>query len=395
VTNETKTDSAVAAILGEANVAAETDAHAVDGVTPGIVATPANYDEVGRVLAHADANGLAVIPLGGRIHAGLGNLPARYDIGLDATRLGGVVEFEPADLTITVQAGMPLARLREVTAESGLMVPFDPAIPGEATVGGVLAADVWGAASCSLGTPRDFTIGMRVVTASGRLTRAGGKVVKNVAGYDLCKLYIGSVGTLGVIVEATFKTKPLPKAEAAVALAFESAVEACAAANRFHTTGLSVRSSRVVREDGVWVLDQRLAGMPSAVERSIREIRSAGAHHDAPLRAGVASAVVLRINAVPSKVAGLMEAAASATSSARIEAHPVTGACLVFAEGAGAIEMARGMSPTCVVQRCPAELKRGIDVFGGVPASFALMQAIKQQFDPKGTLSPGRFVGHL
>jgi glycolate oxidase FAD binding subunit len=103
----------------------------------------------------------------------------------------------------------------------------------------------------------------------------------------------------------------------------------------------------------------------------------------------------MRINAVPSKVAGLMEAIARALPTAQIEAHPVTGACHVVAEDAGAIEIVRRMNAACLVQRCPAELKRDIDVFGDQPSSLALMQAIKQQFDPNGTLSPGRFVGGL
>ncbi len=205
--------SNLASIVGRENVAPGTPEYAVDGLAPKSVIRPGTPDEVAGVMSYANANRLAVIPLGGRNHAGIGNLPERFDLTLDVSRLSQVVEFEPADLTITCQAGITLGALREATGAAGMVVPFDPALPGGATVGGVLAGALSGSARMSLGPPRDFTIGLRVVTADGKLTRAGGKVVKNVAGYDLCKLYIGSLGTLGVIVESTFKTVPLPQAE--------------------------------------------------------------------------------------------------------------------------------------------------------------------------------------
>ena len=167
---------------------------------------PATAEAAAAVIRHANAEKLAVIPVGGEQRAGPGNVPARYDIALDVSGLSAIVDYEPEDLTITCGASMTLGALREATAAAGQMVPFDPDISGEATIGGGLAADLWGPSRLSLGGPRDFTIGLRVITGDGLITRAGGRVVKNVAGYDLCKLYVGSLGTLAVITEANVQS---------------------------------------------------------------------------------------------------------------------------------------------------------------------------------------------
>jgi len=198
-------------IAGAENVRPGDDAFAVDGIAPLAVVRPATAEDAAAVIRHANATGLAVIPVGGKQRGGPGNVPARYDVALDMTALSTIVEYEPDDLTLTCGAGMTLGELRKAAAAAGQMVAFDPEIAGEATVGGALAADLWGPSRVSLGGPRDFTIGLRVITGDGLITRAGGRVVKNVAGYDLCKLYVGSLGTLAVITEATFKVQPLPR----------------------------------------------------------------------------------------------------------------------------------------------------------------------------------------
>jgi len=186
-------------------------AFAVDGLTPQAAVAPASYEQVAEVMGYAHAEELAVIPWGGGAHIHTGNVPARYDIALSLSRLNAVVEHEPADLTTTVQAGMTLSELQGRLGAAGQLLPLDPPGGERATIGGILAANASGPWRHAFGSARDMTIGLRVVTAEGRITRAGGRVVKNVAGYDLCKLYVGSLGTLGVIVEATFKLAPLPQ----------------------------------------------------------------------------------------------------------------------------------------------------------------------------------------
>jgi glycolate oxidase FAD binding subunit len=389
--------SDLAAIAGRQNVSPGSGAEAVDGNAPKTVVRPGTYDDVCAVLCYANDERLAVIPLGGRLHIGLGNLPSRYDVALDVTRLDQVVEFEPADLTITVQAGMTLGALREAAAGANMMVPFDLQLPGAATVGGVLATALSGPARLSLGAPRDFTIGMRVVTADGRLTRAGGRVVKNVAGYDLCKLYIGSLGTLGVIVEATFKTMPIPQTEQSVAFGFPNAEGACAMVARATKSGLAMRSAALSREEGRWRLDISLAGMPHAVERSIAELKQRADDPPAASEHALAqtSALVARCNVLPNKLPALL---ADVPPEAHVDAYPATGTCRIATDldALAAIQsLAAKHGATCVIERCPPDAKRDIDVFGKPPSSLALMRAIKQEFDPNGVLSPGRMVGKV
>jgi glycolate oxidase FAD binding subunit len=396
----------LASIVGPENAAPGTPAYAVDGLAPKSVVRPRTYEEVCGVIRYANAGRLAVIPLGGHLHAALGNLPERYDLALDVSRLNQVVEFEPADLTITCQAGITLGALRQATGAAGMVVPFDPALPNGATVGGVLASALTGLARMSLGAPRDFTIGLRVVTADGRLTRAGGKVVKNVAGYDLCKLYIGSLGSLGVIVEATFKTVPLPKSERLLAFEFNDPASACALVSRAVHAGLAVRSASLVREAGRWRLDPSLAGMAAAVERSVRDLDKWSGQEALPTPAGagegpgvgVPAPLIAKLSVLPNRLSALV---AEAPTHAGIQAHPATGLCrLSFPEAtAEAIAQVRAFAArfggTCIIERCPPDLKRGIDVFGDAPPSLALMRAVKAEFDPNRVLSPGRFVGRL
>jgi glycolate oxidase FAD binding subunit len=400
--------SDMGSIVGPENAAPGTPAHAVDGLAPKSVVHPRTYEEVCGVIRYANAGRLAVIPLGGHLHAALGNLPERYDLALDVSRLNQVVEFEPADLTIACQAGITLGALRQATGAAGMMVPFDPALPNGATVGGVLASALTGPARMSLGAPRDFTIGLRVVTADGRLTRAGGKVVKNVAGYDLCKLYIGSLGSLGVIVEATFKTVPLPKSERLLAFEFNDPASACALVSRAVHAGLAVRSASLVREAGNWRLDQSLAGMAAAVERSVRDLDRWSDQEALPWPAGAAerpevgvpAPLIAKLSVLPNRLPALVAEAPTRTGTG-IQAHPATGLCrLSFPEAtpeaiAEVRALAARFSGTCIIERCPPDLKRGIDVFGDAPPSLALMRAVKAEFDPNRVLSPGRFVGRL
>jgi glycolate oxidase FAD binding subunit len=396
--------SDLAAIVGPENVAHGTPAYAIDGLAPKSVIRPQTYEAACEVMRYVNAGGLAVIPLGSRLHAGIGNLPERYDLALDVSRLDKVVEFEPADLTITCQAGITLGALQEATGAAGMVVPFDPALPDGATVGGVLAAALSGPARMSLGAPRDFTIGLRVVTADGRLTRAGGRVVKNVAGYDLCKLYIGSLGTLGVIVEAAFKTVPLPKTKRRLAFAFDDPASSCALISRAIHAGLAVRSASLVRVAGSWRLDLVIAGMPAAVERSARDLGKWSGQSVIPSPAGEGPGVrapaplIAKLSVLPDKLPALV---AEAPSDAGVEAHPATGLCrLSLTEAkAEAITEVRAIAArfggSCVIERCPPVLKREIDVFGEAPPSLSLMRAIKAEFDPNRTLSPGRFAGKI
>ncbi|NTW02314.1 MAG: FAD-binding oxidoreductase, partial [Oscillochloris sp.] len=169
------------------------------------VIAPTTAEALALVLCEASAARKAVVPWGGGTRQGLGGGPARYDIALHLAGLSRVVEYTPADMVIRVEAGVTLGQVQDLLAQHGQWLPWDPPLPYQATIGGLLASGASGLLRLSYGTPRDWTLGMRVALGDGRLVKSGAQVVKNVAGYDTHKLHIGALGTLGVIVEATFK----------------------------------------------------------------------------------------------------------------------------------------------------------------------------------------------
>ena len=409
--------------------AEELPAFAVDGLTPQAAAAPSTYEQVADVIRYAHAERLAVIPWGGGSHMHIGNLPSRYDIALSLSRLDQIVEHEPADLTATCQAGITLAALHRRLQRDSQRVPLDPAPAEGATIGGALAVNTSGPSRHAYGALRDFTIGLSVVTGDGRLTRAGGRVVKNVAGYDLCKLYVGSLGTLGIIVEATFKLAPMPRARRTALASFETAADACAFAAELQRRGLSLLGAQLfnpaaasianLAPEGSCALVLALAGTPQAVERSHHEIDELA--RDAPAGLATVDAAVnlegslrqmtspraavllFKATALPSRLPALIEALETAAGHPRIIAYPTVGLLHASWPAVDDVEEAvrrvrdatAGVGGSLVLEVCPPELKRQMDVFGDPPPSFALMRRVKQEFDPAGVLSPGRFLGRL
>ncbi len=416
-------------IVGPEGLAPEPAAFAVDGLTPQAAVAPSTYEQVAEAMRYAHAEGLAVIPWGGGTLMHIGNVPGRYDIALSLARLDRIVEHEPADLTASCQAGITLDRLRGQLGKHGQLVPLDPW--GEkTTVGGVLAANATGPSRHAYGAPRDFTIGLRIVTADGRVTKTGGRVVKNVAGYDLCKLYIGSLGTLGIILEATFKLAPLPRAERTVLAAFETPARACAFAAELQRCGLALAALQLLNPaaasathlrspSGLWALGLDLAGTPQAVERSLREIGELAQGAAADLldvangtkvweSAGHLSltadhALSCKATALPTRMPSLIDSLEAAGEPPHILALPTVGVLYAswphLDDPEEAIRRLRTATSdivgSLVVEVCPLDLKRRLDVFGEPPPSFDLMRRVKQQFDPNGVLSPGRHVGRL
>ena len=187
-----------------------TSEFAVDGKTPGVVARPTSPQEISESMSIAAEHRLTVSPLGGRTRTGLGNVPESLDIAIDVTAVDQVMAHNAADLTATVEAGIRVSRLQEVLAEHGQFLAIDPPLPDRATIGGTLAVGWSGPATWQNWSPRDIVIGMRTVQADGVITKTGGQVVKNVSGYDMARMHIGALGTLGVIVEVSFKLTPLP-----------------------------------------------------------------------------------------------------------------------------------------------------------------------------------------
>src|SRR5205814_344256 len=228
------------AIVGPAHVLAGVDLSpfVIEGRTPEAAVLPGSVDEVAAVITQAAEAGVPVVPWGGGSAIGVGAPPARAGLVLVLTRLDALVEHEPGDLTATAQAGITIAALQAALRARGQWLSLDPSDAARATLGGVLAANASGPRRHLYGTARDLLIGLTVVSAEGAVVRGGGKVVKNVAGYDLPKLYVGSFGTLGVLVEATLRLRPRPDEDRLVVARFERLAAAGAAARAITVSDL-------------------------------------------------------------------------------------------------------------------------------------------------------------
>jgi len=203
---------ALAELVGPENVLTgpETLLYAVDGIAPRAVVLPETREQVRELVRFARSRRLGIVPFGGGTKLGFGNPPAAYDLALATRRLSRVVDYSPADLTVVVEAGLTFGRLADLLRREGQFLPLDPAAPDRATVGGIVAAGLGGLRRAFYGPPRDWVLGVRAVSGEGELIQGGGRTVKNVSGYDLCRLFTGSWGSLGIIVEVCFKVFPAP-----------------------------------------------------------------------------------------------------------------------------------------------------------------------------------------
>jgi glycolate oxidase FAD binding subunit len=376
--------------------------YAVDGVMPLLVATPSNDDEVASALKAAGTDGAAVIAVGSRHHLGLGMPPSHYDLALDVSRMNRITEYSPADLMVRVEAGVLLSDLQKRLAEDGQWLPLDPH-GADGTIGGLLAANRSGPARVAFGSARDLVIGLRVVTAEGEAVKSGGRVVKNVAGYDLAKLHIGAIGTLGVIVEATFKVAPLSAETSTLCLSGKLA-SLMSTSLQVRNHGLAVNGVTLTGSGEAWRLLLRFAGGSAAVARSHRDAALLAERNGAvvsdeasPVYEG---AVVARASLPPASVEAA--AASMASKGASVLSYPLTGAVRGFWTAAPAVDDLRQLRIQCragggvlVMEEAPVELKQAFDVWGPAGADMELMRRLKQQFDPNSTLSPGRYVGGL
>ena len=266
----------LSAIVGPEHLRPATPEDAVDAVQPAGVIAPGNAQEVAQVLRYCASAGLSIIPRGGGTQLGLGNRPRKADFVLSLERLNQVIEHAWGDMTVTVEAGCTIDKLQSVVREHGQQLGADPRQPEQATVGGVLATAESGTLRIRYGAIRDLVLGVEMALPDGSVIKAGGKVVKNVAGYDLTKLAIGSLGTLGVITRAVFRLHPVPRATATFAAMLPTAAEAeklllAILDSHLVYTGLQMRARH---EDQIFIYI-RFEGIPESLARPIRQ---AGPH---------------------------------------------------------------------------------------------------------------------
>ena len=414
-------------------VEAAEGSYPVDGVAARFVARPRSVSEASQVLAAAAADGLAVAFAGGGSKLGLGNPPERVDLEVQTSGLGQVLEHAAGDLVVRAQAGVPLADLQAALAPAGQWLALDPPEP-RATVGGVVAANASGPRRLRYGTVRDLIIGITVVLADGTVAHAGGKVVKNVAGYDLAKLFCGSLGTLGMVAEAIFRLHPLPAATAVVTVQVESPTEAGRAVQRLRRSALEPSAAELVVGELGWPgrLTVVFEGIQPGVEaQAAAAVELLGQMGQAAVAGpGQTEAALNQLGALPfekaefalkatfppAELAGVLGDLVGGPLhfGGPVSAHAATGVLWMasglregdlpadspaFPTVVRAITEARerlaARGGSLVVVKASPELKRAVDVWGPATDAIGLMRRVKERFDPDRRMSPGRFVGGI
>lgn len=430
------------AMVGAANVVDDPGAlaeFAIDGVVPRTVVSPADANEVAAVLRYAYERKLVVVPAGGMTHQHIGATPEAVDIVLRTTRLKQVEHYDAGDLTIGIGAGTTIAELSALVATHQQMLPAEVENPAKSTVAGLLAANLHGPLKHAYGGARDWLIGVRFVTADGKLAKAGGRVVKNVAGYDLMKLLIGSYGTLAVIVSASFKLFPTPRRTRTYICEFQDLSAALEFRTRIMQSPLAPLALEIVSPHAQvvltgdadalnrgWrvllqasgsdaVLSRYRGELGGAISREIEREEETSLWRDItqfPLSVFEKSqnAMLVRLDLPPSEIGAALTAAERAATDNNFVVATIGRAgigallvafCPIAVDPPGAMQYANAISAfraslardaSAVVLRCPAEVKRHVGVWGDSPTDLGAMQAIKHAMDEHDILNRGRFL---
>jgi glycolate oxidase FAD binding subunit len=392
-------------LVGAAHVRTAGADDSIGGVMPRLVVSPADESEVASVLSAATARSLAVIARGGGTKLEWGSPPERCDIVLSTSRITGIVDHEPADLVCVVRAGTPLAVLQDTLAAAPgfrQRLMLDPPQGGAATIGGVVATAASGPLRTRFGTARDLVIGASFVLADGTAGRSGGKVVKNVAGFDVAKLLIGSLGTLAVITEVAFRLHPVPDASRTVILESRSASDLCGFASRVGRLQVTPSLVDVHLPLGVALVrfDSSEAGAAVQAERVVRDVggRILSGEETVNLTASVAGSpwngegMVCAVAVLPSRAPELLSTLSATCDTVAFRPLLGTGDVRFAPEALGAVRAAvRTVGGRLVVRRGDAPSAGAVDD----ATALELMRSVKLQLDPSRTLSPGRQVGGI
>jgi glycolate oxidase FAD binding subunit len=406
-------------ILAPDSVRAATAADSVCRVQPRLVLEPADEQQLAASLRLANDANLSVIPRGGGTKISWGNPPARADILLSTARLDKIIEHVWADLTVSVEAGCTMQKLQAALAQHGQRLAVDPLWPETATIGGVLSTNDSGSLRLRFGPLRDLIIGVTIALPDGTLASSGGKVVKNVAGYDLPKLVTGAFGTLGVITRAVFRVHPLPRRRrtftvSAVNLEKMQQLLLAVQDSKLAHTALQTR----IAQDTEPVVDILFEGTEAGIAAQEAQLRELAQPHNVressssvwaasqELWNSADSATIAKITTLPATIARTVESLQRITSSQKTQwklAMQATGIGQLRLEASpenlhaslsklrGELESAGG---SLVLHRRPVTLP-AIDAWGQPGDALSLMRAVKTQFDPRSTLNPGRFVGGI
>ncbi len=425
-------------------------AYEVDCRGPSAALQPDSVPEIAAILRFASAERLAVIPTGGRTQLHIGMAPQRYDLALDLSRMNRVLAYEPRDLTLGVEPGVTYAELQRILREKGQFLPLAPPFPERANLGGIVATNTDAPFRYAHGTARDFLLGLDFVTGEGVISKSGSRVVKNVTGYDLHKLFIGSLGTLGVITRLNFRTFPLPRGQKMFVAVFTDPKEAFALCRATMKSPLQPRildvldpgaaglaapraADFVVRDS--WLVIVEAAGPEAVLERHAQDLGSMARQAHAkefvslseaqrdqlfaclcefsPLAVAASSqAIIFRVAVLPSAMPPLLDEVRK-----QAERNGLNCAILIRALGvvyiglwpsgdakmfSESVSCARDLKELCIasgaapmIERCPTQIKKALAVWPPPGNEHEVAQRLKRVFDPQGILSPGRFRGGI
>jgi glycolate oxidase FAD binding subunit len=386
----------------------------VDGVPARLVARPTSTQEVAEVLRAAARDGLVVVPRGRGTKLSWGRPPSAVDLLLDLSALDRVLDHAAGDLIVEAQAGALLSDVQRVVGQAGQRLAVDETVRG-ASVGGALATHASGPLRMSTGTMRDLLIGLTVVRADGVVAKAGGRVVKNVAGYDLGKLMVGSFGTLAVVTEALFRLHPLPEVQRWLAVPVADPDDASTRAQQVLQSQCVPSALEVEWDDAGGTVRVLLEGRQAGVDARARTVAALWGGTASQSRApddcypwdtaarGDGRSTAVKLTFALSGLADVLRAALAAPAHVRVRGSAGVGVVHAALDGEveDVVATVRSLREVCtryggstVVLDAPAEVKRSVDPWGEV-AALDLMRRLKDRFDPDHRLSPGRFVGGI
>jgi glycolate oxidase FAD binding subunit len=448
--------SSLKEIVGESHIIQDPDrlkAYAIDGKKPKVVVTPGTIDEVSKVVAHANQQHLAIIPKGNGTKMEMGGIPKKMDIVLSTSRLNRITDRDCENLTLSAESGLTLGEVQQGLAKvgKGYFLPLDPPFTDKATLGGIVATNSSGPKRLLYGTARDMMIGAKAVFPNGDIVVSGGKTVKNVSGYDMCKLLIGSYGTLGILCEMTFKLLPLPEKEATLLLSFAELEEADGFAREMRgsqliPSSLEILNAKAVQKmkypvsmppNGNFLVAIGVEGVTESIDRQISEMSEIGKKNgvleavtldsDKHLAFWIAirdfnygliqeypNAISLKSNFLISKSGemlgeyekiaqglGIDCAFISHAGNGILYSHILPGKNfrskvesfveLIEKLTAEAVKYGGGL----VVESSPLSIKKKVDVWGQPRSDYLVARRLKEQIDPAGILNMGRFVGGI
>jgi glycolate oxidase FAD binding subunit len=420
-----------------------TNTYSVDGISPEIVVVPQNVDSASRTLALANQSQKKVIPWGGGTQMDIGNTPTEVDMILQLTQLNNLITHEPYDLTVSVEAGMTLESLQRHLAQKGQFLPLEAPDPARATIGGILATNASGPSRLIYGTARDWLIGTQIIHANGVCTKSGGTVVKNVTGYDLNKLYVGSLGTLGVIVAANFKIAPLPKAQQTITASFQNISDALAVSADLLKLNFQPQAMMILDNNAIEKLPNNanlstapyrlvllISGQSKSLARKTKDttrcINQKTISEELPesynkeLWQAITDigwitsdelSMSIKVNLLPAQVTKFFDNINNNDFGPipTTIVDPWSGLIRFvwfqeesFSDTTHALMIINNIRHYCeqlggyaTVERCPSELKINLDVWGNTSNSVKIMKQLKTNLDPLSTLNPGRFIGGI